>query len=417
MQAAANTNVLPNPAPSLRLNFAWTAAGNGVYSACQWGMVAVLARTSSPELVGRYALGMAVSAPILLLAQMNLRALLATDVRGEHRFSDYTLLRAVTLLAAVALSAGVALSGGYAPEAVWTIVLVAVAQAIEGMSDIYQGQLQQAEQMNKLAFSLSVRGLLSLAALAAVMIATGSLPAALLAISACRLAVLFFYDRPAAAACAIKAENSQDVLTRRLWSLTRMAAPLGAVMMLGSLSTNVPRYFIAREMSEASLGIFAAVFTFAAAGNMVVNALGQAATPKLARFHAEGDRAGFLRLSLRLGAMIAGLGALSTLGCLLFGKFVLTLVFGPVYAGHSDAMVAAAVAGGAGWLASISGYILTSARCLGPQVPILLASVAITAAACAFLIPPFGLIGAAAALGAGSAAQVAGNAIALRGKL
>lgn len=417
MQAAANPELMPVQAPSLRLNFAWTAAGNGVYSACQWAMVAVLARTSTPELVGRYALGMAVSAPILLMAQMNLRALLATDVRGEHRFSDYTILRALSLVAAVAVSAVFALGGGYGSEALWTILLVAVAQAIEGMSDIYQGQLQQAERMDKLAVSLSVRGVLSLSALAAVMVATGSLPAALVAVSLSRLAVLFFYDRPAASQCAMPAGPACQPLSRRLWALVRLAAPLGAVMMLGSLSTNVPRYFIARAMNEAWLGIFAAVFTFASAGNMVVNALGQAATPKLARLSAEGDRRGFLRLSVKLAAMVGGLAVLSALACVIAGQLVLSVVFGPVYAQHGAAMVAAALAGGAGWLASMSGYVLTAARCLGPQVPILLLSVAITAGACAVLIPPFGLIGAAAALGTGSLAQVAGNCIAMRGKL
>lgn len=417
MQAVANPNIMPAQAPSLRLNFAWTAAGNGVYSACQWGMVAVLARTSTPELVGRYALGMAVSAPILLMAQMNLRALLATDVRGEHRFSDYSTLRAWMLLAAVAVSAGLALCGGYAAAAVLTIVLVAVAQAIEGMSDIYQGQLQQAERMDKLAVSLSVRGLLSLAAVALVMGTTGNLPAALVAMSMCRLAVLFLYDRPAAAQCVAPAVPTEEPLSRRMWALARLAAPLGAVMMLGSLSSNVPRYFIARAMNEASLGIFAAVFTFASAGNMVVNALGQAATPKLARLSAEGDRGGFLRLSLRLGAMIGGLAVLSAVACVLFGKLVLALVFGPLYAQHGTAMVAAALAGGAGWLASMSGYVLTAARCLSPQVPILLCSVAVTAAACALLIPPFGLIGAAGALGVGSLTQVAGNCAAMRGRV
>jgi len=64
----------------LRADFTWVLAGNIVYSACQWAIVVALAKLGSPEQVGEYALGMAISAPIVLFASLQLRALLASDV-------------------------------------------------------------------------------------------------------------------------------------------------------------------------------------------------------------------------------------------------------------------------------------------------------------------------------------------------
>ena len=51
---------------SLRANFSWTFMGRVVYVGCQWGMLTVLAKLGSPEMVGRFSLGLAVTAPIIL---------------------------------------------------------------------------------------------------------------------------------------------------------------------------------------------------------------------------------------------------------------------------------------------------------------------------------------------------------------
>ena len=68
---------------SLRQNFKWNFVGNFVYGACQWGMLVVLAKLTSPEMVGRFALGLAITAPIVLLSQLQLHGVQETDARDE----------------------------------------------------------------------------------------------------------------------------------------------------------------------------------------------------------------------------------------------------------------------------------------------------------------------------------------------
>jgi len=66
----------------LRADFTWVLSGNVLYSACQWGIVVVLAKLGSPAQLGEYALGLAVAAPIILFANLQLRALLACGING-----------------------------------------------------------------------------------------------------------------------------------------------------------------------------------------------------------------------------------------------------------------------------------------------------------------------------------------------
>ena len=151
--------------PSVSGNFAWMTAGNAVYAACQWGMVSVLAHLGTPEIVGRYALGLAVGTPLLMLAQLNLRSVLATDVRGEHHFLDYRDLRVFSLAAALV---GIAILAAFEKSTAdrWAIVLVAMAQSIDLVADIYIGLFQQRELMKRIAITLSLHGVLSVTALA-----------------------------------------------------------------------------------------------------------------------------------------------------------------------------------------------------------------------------------------------------------
>src|SRR5271157_5932336 len=74
---------------TLRGNFTWTFAGNVVYSRSQWGMLMVLAKLGSPEMVGQFALGLAVTTPIIMFANLQLRGVQATDARREYRFGHY----------------------------------------------------------------------------------------------------------------------------------------------------------------------------------------------------------------------------------------------------------------------------------------------------------------------------------------
>jgi len=92
---------------SLRANFSWTFVGNSIYSACQWGAVVALAKLSSPVIVGQYALGVAIAMPVMSLTSLQLRPVIASDVRETYKLGDYLGFRlfstALALLIIVAI--------------------------------------------------------------------------------------------------------------------------------------------------------------------------------------------------------------------------------------------------------------------------------------------------------------------------
>src|ERR1700739_2752286 len=87
--------------PSLRSNFMWTLGGNVIYTASQWGMLSILAKRGSPAIVGVFALGLAVSAPVFMFCNLQLRSVQATDAQTRYQFADFFVLRSVCTLAAL----------------------------------------------------------------------------------------------------------------------------------------------------------------------------------------------------------------------------------------------------------------------------------------------------------------------------
>jgi len=385
---------LDKPAKLLRHNFAWTLAGNVAFSVSQWGLMVVLARMAGPEGVGRFALAVALTTPIVMLSNMQLRGVQATDTTGRFSFSEYFGLRLLTTAVALCGIVLLACASHYGIATLSVIVAIACAKSFESLSDVCYGHLQQRESMDGIAISMTMRGLLSVAALTAVLWSTGSLAWACSAMAATWLGVLWAYDLPNGLLLSAWRQCSFN----RLKALAAVAAPLGAVMMLLSLNSNVPRYFIERGYGVRELGIFAAIANFNAAGTTVISALGQSATPRLASLYAEGDYRQFRRLLARLAGIGLLLGLCGVMGALLWGYPILRLVYGSQFSAESGVLVWVMASAAAGYVASFLGYGLTAARRFKIQLPIFGGLTALTVVLCFWLVPRAGAVGAAQAL-------------------
>jgi O-antigen/teichoic acid export membrane protein len=374
-------------------------------------MLVVMAKVGDPELVGRFVLGLAVTAPIFMLTNLQLRAVQAGDARHHHCFGDYLALRLLTTLSGLTAVALIAILGGYPPDSASVILGVGVAKAFESISDVLYGLLQQRERMDRIAGSMMIKGPFSLIALGTATYMTGSAAWGAAALALAWGLVLLGYDLPAARG-VLQYERGESARPRWEFSalaiLAKTAFPLGVVMMLISLNINVPRYFIESTLGARELGIFAAIAYIMSAGNTVVGALGQSATPRLARHFAEGNLSAYQSLVRKLLTIGVAFGSTEILLALLIGRPVLTWLYKPEYADRVDIFVWVMAVAAIANLASFLGYAITAARCFRPQVPLFGSCVVISAIACWALVPSQGLRGAAWAMLASYTVQFAG---------
>jgi O-antigen/teichoic acid export membrane protein len=384
--------------PSLRNNFVWTFGGNVSYAACQWGMLSVLAKLGSPSIVGQFTLGLAVSAPVFMFTNLQLRSVQATDVNAECRFADYFTLRLLATLLGLLTILALLPFAGAVPAVRAVILLVSVSKCVECMSDVTTGLLQREEKLKRVAISLMIRGVGSVLTFSLTFAYFRNLALSVAAMSGVWLAVLLFYDLPNAKA-SIGCHDGLFRLDRRvLWRLLMLGLPLGWVATLASLTVNIPRYFLQHYLGLADQGIYASLAYLVVVINLVVVALSQSVTTRLARLFADGEVKQFVSLLTKLsmlGVLIAVIGVPLTL---LVGRSLLTLLYRREYADHVG--ILALFVGIAG-LSTIGSFLfcgLTAARAFRVQVPVYFAGMLVAVAGSTLVVPRYGLIGAGIAL-------------------
>lgn len=394
---------------SLKENFSWALTGNVVYAASQWGILIVLVRLASTEIVGRYTLALAITAPVILLCNLQLRVVQAADVSGRYQLGDYLGLRLVTTTLALIVVAAIALSFGYSGEATSVILAVGIMKGFESVSDILFGLMQKQERMDRIAVSQMLRGALSVMALAVLLYLTGSLFRGVLAMATVWCGLLVMFDWRNAIRLVVSSGEPKNMNSlqprwdwRKLYALAKLGLPVGIASALISYNTAIPRYFLEAYHGEAALGIFAAIAYLPVVGSIVVEALGQSAIPRLARFYTQ-DQAAYKRLLFRLVGVGTILGAAGVLVASLFGSELLTLLYQPEYARQANLLVWLMIAGGIVYLCSILGVALIAAGFLKAQLLIFIPLVVIDILAAWWLIPRYSEQGAAWTLLIGAA--------------
>ena len=414
---------------SLGVNLAWMVVGTVWNGFCQWAMLIVLAKLGTIEMVGAYTLGLAIATPILMFSCLNLRSIFVTDQHGAFRFHEYFTLRLGMLVVSVAVASAVGMVEGDRPELVFFIATITAAKALDYLSDMFYALLQREENMRAMALSMILKGTLGLGAMAAAIVARGSLSSIGIALMIASGLVLVFFDVPvslnllqltfvrALRECTLQIKTMlrrRRHAAHRLWSLAWSGAPLGLVVMLVSLNLNIPRYFVERSFGMREQGIFSSILNLMAAGSVAVGALGQCVTPRLAKYFASGNMAAFRRLLWFLTGISVALGVGGFLAAALFGREILTLAYRPEFATRQDVLIWLMAASGALYLGSMMGVAVTAARCFAPQLPLFALSVVTTTLACILLVPTMGMRGAAAAIFISSIVQSAGGALLLR---
>jgi O-antigen/teichoic acid export membrane protein len=352
-----------------------------------------------------------------MFTNLQLRAVQATDARTEYDFADYFSLRLfITVLGWIFIALLVFILR-LARETQVIVLLVATSKAIECCSDIVAGLLQKHERLDRVAISLMIRGVASLAAFGTVFAITRDLTWAAASIVLTWLAVLVLYDSRWASRFAGAPSTFFDSDWSTLGRLFRVSLPLGITMTLISLNVNVPRYLLQHYLGLSDLGIFASLAYLVVAVSLIVTALGQSVSTRLSQLFANREFDRFRLLIAKLaafGLLVVTVGVPSSL---LMGRFVLTMLYSPAYGDYSVLLAILVAAAGVNTVGSFLGYGITAARKFREQVPLICCSTLTTVIVALMLVPRLGLMGAALALLASACVLVVAALIVLRSAL
>jgi O-antigen/teichoic acid export membrane protein len=384
--------------PTLRSNFAWTFVSNFFYAGCQWGMLSAIAKLGTPSIVGEFTLGLAIGAPVFMFTNLQLRAVQATDVQAECRFADYFTLRLLTTLLGLLAIAALLPFAAASSAVSLAILLVAVSKSVECLSDVIAGLLQREERLKLVSISLIIRGCGSVLVFVLTFAYFRNLTLSIAAMSGIWLAVVLFYDVPNAKALLGHEDGFFRFDVRELRRLILLGLPMGWVATLISLNFNVPRYFLQHYMGLADQGIFASLSYLVVVINLVVVALSQSVTTRLARMFADRQRRQFVAILFKLSMLGATVVLVGVPLSFLVGRQLLILLYRPEYGEHVGLLALLVATTGVSTVGSFLFCGITAARAFRIQVPVYFAALLVGVAGAALLTPRWGLIGAGVSL-------------------
>lgn len=396
----------PGKVLSLKSNIAWTAAGNIIYVGTQWGILTVLAKLGSSEMVGLYSLGLAVTAPVAMFADLGLREVQATDANNQYRFGDFLGVRILTSLFVIVSAILLSFFLGDTLEIRIVVIFMGLYKAIDSIKDIFMGHLQKHERMDFVAIAIILKGLLTLSVFTLLILISESL---IIGISGMivSLVLTFFVDigfvntivNPGHKSLANLIDFAtpyfdKAIIIPLVWSVL----PLGLVNLLISLRVNIPRYFLDAHWGLSEFGIYSALIYIQIAGTQVFHAIGRSTSPRLAKYYKENKLYAFFRLFLKQVGFSLSAIMLGLLFVWVFGEQVLTLIYTQEYAQYVDMFMWILIGGGFIYIGILFIYAMTAINMYKIQAWLFVFVTSFTLIASYLFVPELGISGAVIAL-------------------
>jgi len=307
---------------SIRSGVAWQIAGNVVYIATQAVIFIVLGALGDLEDVGLYALATAVTAPVFLLVDMNLRVAIASDGGARRHLDRYLRIRVLTTAIGVAVC-GLLVALGFQVA----ILAAAIAKGVESFSTLLYGILEADSKAERTAQSMVERSLTGLAGFVAAYIVFGSVSAGFLGLAAGWALEVGLRTLPAALEASAP-EWAKKGEPPTLRGLTSSAGQLGLAQFFYSLTSMLPRVLLERTAGTAALGIFASVAYLTQGVLPLAIALGVTILPRLSQYREQQKRAAFSALLNRAALMLTGACVVGAGVAAALGPWVIESLFG-----------------------------------------------------------------------------------------
>ena len=329
-------------------NYIWNAIG-GMLNAGQSVLVLIIVtRVCGLEAAGLYSIAFATGNLFMYLGNYGVRNYQVSDVDEKFPFRSYILHRLLTvalmLLAAAVYCTYSLLRGAYSPAKTMTVAAMCLLKAIDCLEEVLEGRLHQRGRLDLAGKMMTVRLLISIGGMLAVLVETGNLltatnaaiilaaAAVILMAAACRRTLLPAAAKnrgaatsPAAASAAVSAARRGAL--RDAAVLMRVCFPVCAANFLSFYLINAPKYAIDAAMNETAQ----AQYNFIAMPVFVIQLLGMFVyQPVLVRMTLSWNRAdkkGFLRDFLRITAGLLIIAALCLGGAYVLGIPVLSALY------------------------------------------------------------------------------------------
>jgi len=222
-------------------DFIWNTVG---FTA--WGMVfplltIVVTQLAGVDAAGRFSLAFVAANLLYIIGNYGMRTYQISDLDEYHSFADYQVSRALTCIVMLIVGFVFFSVRPNADEMIAMGMGVCAYKAIDALGDVYEGRLQQVDKLYLAGISLALRSFVAFIAFTLLLLITGNLAVASIAMAIGAAITFGFVTFPLT---LFETPKSQHFNVRSVWLLLKDCAPVFAALFLYSLVDNLPKFLI-----------------------------------------------------------------------------------------------------------------------------------------------------------------------------
>ena len=220
-----------------RRDYLWNTLGTAVWGFAFPLLTIVSTQLVGPEEAGKFSIAFVTGTLIMIACNYGVRNFQVSDIDEKTSFASYQLNR--WLCGALALGCGLMYSSarGYDAQMATIGLGVYLYKVIDGVADVYEGRLQQADKLYLAGMSQTLRSAGVIAVFSVALFLTRSMPIAAMAMGVTAIASLVLVTAPLA---LLETEKSRRVSLREVGHLFVQCAPLFGRSFCSTLSRACP---------------------------------------------------------------------------------------------------------------------------------------------------------------------------------
>ena len=311
----------------------WLTLSNILGSLSQWFLLIILVKFFSTTDVGYFTYGMALSAPIFMLSDMQLKSVLIVEPTGEKdNFRTYQLIRFLTTTIA---TLGLITYYIIFKEVNWIVLIVILYKASQSLTDILSGYLQKIDKMIWLS-KLGICKTFSTLALTLFMtLAIREIETTLLSLVIVSLLFYFILNWQINKIVALRFSPT----LHEILDIIKKSIPLGISVFMGSYITNYPRLTI-ENLEGAEMLAYYGAYSYLAIGMFQIHIPIQVfLRQRLSKSYQNSNYKDFTRkvnFSI-IGFVLLGILILSILFA--FGHHIIRIIYNDSYNQYFDVLL------------------------------------------------------------------------------
>ncbi|MCL2819361.1 MAG: hypothetical protein FWD38_00795 [Oscillospiraceae bacterium] len=302
--------------------------GNIIFLGSQWFILILIVRIVGYKSAGMFSLAIAITALFYVISVYGMRGFQVSDIKREYNDQQYMIARWITITIGFFACCIFIFFQDYNTLQKFVIIFWMISKSVEAFSDLVYGYFQNEKRFDCICFSLSIKGIVQIGAFWLGLFVFSDLLIAIVCTIVSTLAVVFIYD------VKIMKKSIHPIIqfTKENWKcslgLLKKCFPLVVVLLSAPLMQLIPRVYFEGVYSEELFGIFSSIAAPTVIFHVLVTSAMIPFIPKFAEYYNNSDSKKLLFLLLYTVGGTIILGVIAILAVVLFGEFVLVLLYG-----------------------------------------------------------------------------------------